>query len=199
MGEKLIDYVAFVRLVIEALEATGIDYLIGGAVATWAWGEPRATQDLDVVVSIPLEAIQKLSVELEKRGMLVPADIILNNIMEERSDLPINAIHMYSGYKADLYPLRAHDELRQSAMIRRRQVDLGPELGEVYLHSPEDLILYKLWYYSLSQQTKHLRDITGIVLTLSENLDYGYIQNWATRKGLITLWQEFLAQIQSQY
>ena len=131
--------------------------------------------------------------------MLVPADIILNNIMEERSDLPINAIHMYSGYKADLYPLRAHDELRQSAMIRRRQVDLGPELGEVYLHSPEDLILYKLWYYSLSQQTKHLRDITGIVLTVSEKLDYRYIRNWATREGLITLWQEFLAQIQSQY
>ncbi len=29
--------------------------------------------------------------------------------------LPINAIHMYSGLKADLFPVRERDELRQSA------------------------------------------------------------------------------------
>ena len=42
----------------------------------------------------------------------MPADIILDNILETRADLPISAIHMYSGYKADLYPLREGDELR---------------------------------------------------------------------------------------
>ena len=83
--------------------------------------------------------------------MLVPADIILDNIPETSADLPINAIHMFCGYKVDLYPLREVDELRASAFKRRQKIDLGAPLGELFLHSPEDLNIYKLWYYSLSQ------------------------------------------------
>ena len=52
-------------------------------------------------------------------------------------------------------------------------MDFGPPLGEVFLHSPEDLIIYKLWYFSLSQQTKHLQDVAAI---LSEHL----VINWIT-------------------
>jgi len=191
------DYAAFVKLVIAALEAAGVDYLIGGAVAVWAWGEPRATQDLDVVVDIPLEAVGRLSDELEERGMLVPADIIMDIILDDRSDLPINAIHAQSGYKAELFPIRPNDDLRQSALSRRVLIDLGPQLGKIYLHTPEDLILYKLWYYGQSRQTKHLRDITSIVLASGDELDTAYIESWSERKGTNTLWQEILARIQS--
>jgi len=112
-------------------------------------GEPRATMDIDVVVDIPVEAIPRLSKELGERDMLVPEDIILEAIIEDRSDNPINAIHMYSGYKVGLYPLPPRDELRKSAFLRRKRIDLGPEIGLVYLHSPEDLIIYKIMDYSL--------------------------------------------------
>ena len=149
-------------------------------------------------MNIPLEAVGNLSTELAKRDMLVPAEIILDNILETRADLPINAIHMYSGYKADLYPLREGDELRASAFERRQKVDLGAPLGEVYLHSPEDLIIYKLWYYSLSQQTKHIRDITSIVMTLGDGLDYDYIDTWVNKKGLTSLWGDLLAKIRAR-
>jgi hypothetical protein len=198
MSSELLDYAGFVRLVIEALEAAGTQYLVGGAVAAWAWGEPRATMDLDLVIDLPVEAIPILSQELEKREMLVPAEIILDALLEDRADIPINAIHARSGFKADLYLLKPHDELRHSAFKRRIKVDLGPQIGVIYLHSPEDLILYKLWYYTLSQQTKHLRDITSIVTTLGVQLDENYIETWAKRKGLNTLWQELLARIRSR-
>jgi hypothetical protein len=197
MSETILGFAAFVRLVIEAIEASDLEYLLGGAVAAWAWGEPRATQDLDVVISIPVESIGKLSKELELRDMLVPADVILDAILDERADLPISAIHIYSGYKADLYFLREFDELRKLALSRRERVDLGPLLGEVYLHTPEDLILYKLWYFSLSQQSKHLRDITSIALTVGEDLDFDYIESWADRKGTITLWREILERLRN--
>ena len=95
--------------------------------------------------------------------MLVPAEIIMNAVVEDRADIPINAIHMYSGLKADLYPVREGDELRQSAFQRRKQGDYGPPIGKVYIHSAEDLILYKLIYFGLSQQSKHSRDIAAIL------------------------------------
>jgi hypothetical protein len=84
MTDEIISYQDFVRLVIQALEAAEVSYMIGGAVAAWAWGEPRATLDLDVGVNIHIEFVSRLSKELEKRDMLVPADIILGNILETR-------------------------------------------------------------------------------------------------------------------
>ena len=198
MTDEILSYQDFVRLVIQALEAADVSYMIGGAVAAWAWGEPRSTLDLDLVVNIPIESVNRLSKELEKRDMLVPADIILDNILETWADLPIRAIHIYSGYKADLFPLREGDDLRASAFERRQRIDFGEPLGEVYLHSPEDLIIYKLWYYSISQQTKHTRDITSIVISLGADLDFEYIDGWVKKKGLTSLWGELLARIRAR-
>jgi hypothetical protein len=198
MNNTILRYEDFIVLVISALEAAGVDYLIGGAVAVWAWGEPRATLDLDLVVKIPFENINTLSTELTKRDMLVPAEIILDNLLETRIDLPINAIHMHSGYKADLYPLREGDVLRATAFKRRLKIDLGAPLGNVYIHSPEDLIIYKLWFFGLSQQTKHVRDITAIVMTLGDELDYEYIDSWVRKKGLTSIWDSLFLKIRSR-
>jgi hypothetical protein len=62
MTNKPLDIAGFLKLVIEALNASGVEYLIGSAIAEWAWGEPRSTQDLDLVVKIPIKSINKLSV-----------------------------------------------------------------------------------------------------------------------------------------
>src|SRR6266540_2015745 len=192
MKNKPLDIAGFLKLVIDALNAAGVEYLIGGAIAEWAWGEPRATQDLDLVVNIPIKSVNKLSKELKKRDMLLPAEIILENILKDRADIPINAIHMHSGLKADLYPVREGDELRLSAFQRREQVDYGPPIGKVYIHSPEDLILYKLMYFGLNQQSKHSRDIAAILKSKKNELDLDYIEQWATRLGLSSLWNEIL-------
>src|ERR1041385_4168025 len=195
MTNKSLDIAGFLKLVIEALNAAGVEYLIGGAIAEWGWGEPRATQDLDLVVNIPIKSVNKLSKELKKRDMLLPAEIILDNILEDRADIPINAIHMYSGFKADLYPVREGDELRQSAFQRREQVDYGPPIGKVYIHSPEDLILYKLMYLGLSQQSKRSRDIAAILKSKKDELDLAYIEGWVTRLGLGAVWKEMLGSV----
>ncbi|HSM71343.1 MAG TPA: hypothetical protein VK851_07350 [Anaerolineales bacterium] len=195
MKKKPLDLAGFLKLVIDALQAAGIEYLIGGAIAEWAWGEPRATQDLDLVVKIPIKSINRLSKELKKRDMLVPAEIIMDAVVEERADIPINAIHIYSGIKADLYPVREGDELRQSAFQRREQVDYGPPIGKVYIHSAEDLILYKLIYFGLGQQSKHSRDIAAILKSKKNELDLEYIEGWVTRLGLVSIWKELLDNI----
>lgn len=196
MTEESLEYLDFVHLVLDALEEAGVPYLIGGAVAAWAWGEPRATRDLDLVVRIPEGAVEQLSREFQKRDMQLPPDIIQARMEDDRGDVPLNVVHAATGYKADLYLVRDEDSFRAKAFQRRMQVDLGPELGEVYLHTPEDLILNKLMYYGMSQQTKHLRDITAIVKTLGDDLDVEYLRRWVDEMGLQALWENLQRCIQ---
>ena len=190
--DQPLDITSFLKLILDTLKASGVEYLIGGAIAEWAWGEPRATQDLDLVINLPIEAVVRFSKELEKRNMLVPADIILDAMMEDRADIPLNAIHMYSGLKADLYLMRDGDALRQSAFQRRVLVDYGPPIGKVYVHSAEDLILYKLMYLGLSGQPKHARDIAAILRAKRNQLEFGYIEEWVAQLGLGSVWKELL-------
>ena len=91
-----------------------------------------------------------------------------------------------------LHPVREGDELRRSAFQRREQVDYGPPIGKVYIHSPEDLILYKLMYFGLSQQPKHSLDSVAILKSNKNELDMDYIEQWATQLGLSSLWKEML-------
>jgi len=194
MADETMQFREFLREVLDALEASQVDYLIGGAVAAWAWGEARTTRDFDVVVNLPIDRIIALSQELAKRGMAVPYEVIID-LLVAPGDLPINAMHGPTGYKAEIFLLRPDDALRASALYRRMLVDLGPSIGEVYVHSPEDLILYKLHYFSLSQQPKHIRDIASIVQTLGDELDTAYIHQWVARLGLDELWQNVQEQI----
>lgn len=195
VSDKNLGFEEFARLVIDALEAAELEYLVGGAVAVWAWAEPRSTMDFDVVVNLPGNRIRQLSQELARRDMLVPPEILLDLLMRTEGDLPANAIHLYSGYKADIYMLRPGDEYRATCLARKRRVDFGPPFGEIYVHSPEDLMLNKVHYYGLSQQTKHIRDIASIVAYLDDRIDWPYFNEWVTKLGLQTAWAEVKYQV----
>ena len=197
ISDASMSFGAFVRSVLDAIEAANVPYLIGGAVALAAWGENRTTRDLDLVVDLPFESMGDLSRELEKRDMLVPIDIMIDLALEDRADLPINAIHMFSAYKAELFLLKPGDAFRETCLQRRQQVDLGPPLGEVYVHSAEDLILNKLKYYRISKQPKHVRDITSIVLNQGAELDVQYINGWVEYLGVTDIWQDIVGRIEA--
>jgi hypothetical protein len=127
--------------------------------------------------------------------MLIPAEIILDNILEDRADIPINASTCTAGSKLIFIRCGRGDELPQSAFERREQVNYSPSIGKVYIHSPEDLILYKLMYFGLSHQSKHSRDIAAILKSKKNELNMNYIEQWAARLGLSSLWKEMLDNI----
>ena len=179
----------FIRLIIDILEESKIPYAVGGSVGLWAWGEYRMTGDLDLIVDISFGSMKRLSDELAKHDMLVPVDIMQDLILEDRIDLAINAIHPHTGFKAELFPLREGDDLRKSALERKRLADYGEVIGEVYVHAPEDLIIYKLKYYAISRQTKHARDIASI-LASDTVLDRDYLEAWIDKKDLRAVWEE---------
>ena len=195
MQRERIPFLTFARIVLDAIEACQLEYCIGGAVAVWAWGEPRTTQDFDLVINLPGNRIRMLSQELTNRRMLVPPEILLDLLLQPEGDLPVNAIHMDSGFKAELFLLRMNDPFRTSALERRRLVDLGEPLGRVYVHAPEDLILNKVAYYRLSEQPKHIRDIGSILLMSGDQIDWPYLHFWLGQLGLQPVWDEVQAAV----
>lgn len=192
--DQPLDLVTFARIVIDALEAAQVDYALGGALAVAAWAEARSTQDIDLVINLPVEQIQRLSDELGQRAVLIPPDLMLDLYLEARGDVAAVGYHLHWSYKVELFLLRPGDELRQSALARRRLVDLGPPLGAIYVHAPEDLILYKLKYFTLSQQQKHVRDIGAIRLVQGSGLDQAYLATWIDRLELGAAWRYMLDQ-----
>ena len=190
MTADFLSFEDFLAMILDVLGKAGIDYMLGGAIAVWSWGEPRSTQDVDLVVHLRVEQVRALSEELEKVAIFLPVDIIVDALSETRGDLPLNAIHGSSGYKAEMFLVREDDALRKAAFARRVQVDFGGQAGVVYVHSPEDIIIYKLLYYALSQQTKHVRDIGSILKIKGDELDYAYIEKWVAKKELSAIWDE---------
>jgi hypothetical protein len=118
--------------------------------------------------------------------------------LNPRGDLAINAYHWPSGYKAEFFMLRPEDQQRRSALERRVQADYGPPLGVIWVHAPEDLILYKLRYFAISQQTKHVRDVSSILQTLDDELNWDYLNDWIARLGLEPQWFELLDEVEKQ-
>jgi hypothetical protein len=187
--DSLLEYA---RLVVDALETAQVDYLLGGSLALAAWGEPRATVDIDLVINLPVEQMMRFAEELAQRDILVPMDLMLDLFLQAEGDVALVAYHTRAGFKAELFMLREGDELRASSLARRRLVELGEPLGTLYLHSPEDLILYKLKYYQVSSQTKHIRDIVGILLARGTKLDFDYLTRWIEQLHLGRIWQVML-------
>lgn len=193
MSSQPDEITAYARLVIDALEAANIEYLLGGALAASVWGELRSTQDVDLVINLSPEQIAAFSDALLARGIPLPPDLILDQLVETRGDIALVAYHPDLGLKAEFFLLRPEDALRASALARRTRVNLEPPLGSVYVHSPEDLILYKLHYFGLSRQTKHVRDIVSILMAQGPRLDYAYLNHWVGQLHLQPHWASMLA------
>jgi hypothetical protein len=189
-SQKKPTFPEFIRLVVDALEAAQVYYMIGGSVALAAWAEPRTTADIDFVINLPSEQVYPLSQQLTQREMLVPFDVLLDLLLEEEGDQPLHAIHLTTGFKAELFLLRLGDEFRAMALSHRLLVDLGAPIGEVYVQSPEDLIIYKLRYYQISNQTKHVRDIQSILMVMRDELDFAYIHHWIDYFNLSSAWRQ---------
>ena len=130
-----------------------------------------------------------LSNELAQRQVLIPPDLMLEVFLKIRGDVPLVGYHLQWSQKVEMFLLRPGDAFRESALARRHLVDLGPPLGEIAVLAPEDLILYKLYHFNISQQQKHTRDIWAILLAQQAHLDPLYLDVWVNRLGLQAVWK----------
>lgn len=167
-----------------------IPYLITGAIASIAYGEPRFTNDIDVVVDMSLTQVEAFKTCFPEDEFYLDVDSIKKAI--NRTD-QFNIIHPGSGLKVDAI-ISKGDEFDQSRFARKKNINVS-ETRSADFASPEDVIIKKLEYFKLGRSEKHLRDIASMLKISAELIDRDYISSWANRLGLTEIWEEVLKKV----
>lgn len=164
----------------DLLESMQIEYFITGGAAAIMYGEPRTTRDLDVVMAVKPSQLDEAIALLERSGFYVAG---IEDVKAGRIDA-LQVIHTETIARADL--MLAGKSTFDVMQLQRRQAVLMEEGRMLYYATPEDVVLSKLQWRQQSQSEKQWRDVLGILKVQLELLDREYLQDWATRLGVIS-------------
>ena len=178
------------HFLVRALEQLQLRYFVTGSTVTIFYGEPRLTNDIDVVVALPEKMVRAFCAEFPEEEFYVDEEAVLDAI-RQRSQF--NIIHPKSGLKIDVI-IPQVNEFNRSRFDRARRVRAGEDWDASFA-SPEDAILKKMEYFREGGSEKHLRDITGVLKTTGAHIDKDYIERWASTMGLLDIWQAILRRL----
>lgn len=173
----------FLRKIVGVFEQLNIPYLVTGAVAAMAYGEPRLTNDIDIVAAIDEKHIPSL-LKSFPTGEFYISDEMIREAIDRHGQFSI--IHPASGLKADVI-IRQETPFDDSRFERIHRI-YPAESYQANFASPEDVIIKKMEYYKGGGSEKHLRDIAGILTISGGMVDRNYIAEWARRLDLSEIW-----------
>jgi hypothetical protein len=166
---------------VRQIEELGLPYAIGGSMAASAYGTPRFTRDVDIVVDLPLEKVSAFAARFPHADFYID-EAVIREAVRDRSQF--NIIHHESGVKVDIYiPAEA---IQQNQIKRARR--LVSESGEANYSPPEELIIMKLDYYQYGQPQRHLEDIVSLLYGLRGDVDFEMIEREVAGRGLQEPW-----------
>lgn len=163
--------------------------MVTGATAAIIYGQPRVTNDLDVVLRLDDASRGTLLRAFSENEFYVPPESVIQVEQARTQRGHFNLIHLESGYKADVY-LAGSDPLHAWALPQRQRVRWAPDLT-VSVAPPEYVVLRKLEYYREGRSSKHVADILAI--RAITGLDESLLEPWLLRLGLEALWREVSA------
>jgi len=165
------------------LKELKIPYLITGGMAVLVWGRPRFTADIDIIVELGQDKVDKLEkalLSLSKAGYFDKK--IAQQAIDNKGEF--NFIDGDTGIKVDFWVLS--DDAFDLSRLKRRKI--RRILGEnVYFSSPEDLILIKLKWYKESPMSRQIEDVESILKISGKKIDFKYLKKWAKRLGVLRI------------
>jgi hypothetical protein len=168
--------------VIDVLEAIGARYAVWGGMAVVAYGEPRFTQDIDILLS-PAGFAAALFVRRLRESHYHVDEIAVNRAL---SGGFFNVIHLAYHVKADFY-VPVEPELQ--ALIAERLYLPFDEMRRAAYLTPTAVVVAKLRAYQNSQSTRHLDDVASIIRLQGTGLDRERLDVVAARSGLLGVWR----------
>ena len=175
------DPIGIALRVATAIEAVGGAYFVGGSVASSLQGDPRSTNDIDIVIALAQNLVDAfgdaLGADFEvDRGML--RDAVVRRSSANAFFLPVLT-------KIDFFGVGA-SEFDTSEFTRRRSVVVGESGETLVVKTPEDSVVRKLLWFrdGGSVSEKQWRDIVSILRVGRSHLDTAYMLDWARRLDL---------------
>jgi hypothetical protein len=180
-------------LVTNTLEALDIPYLIGGSLASVAYGIVRTTVDADLVVDLPTVLVSQFVQALQKEFYVDLFSIL--DAIEHRSSF--NLLHFSTGFKVDIF-ITKQRPFDQAQFERREMIAIGGESTQVaWVASAEDTILAKLEWFRRGGEVseRQWRDVLGVLKVQDKGLDLGYLRKWASSLQVLDLLERALSEV----
>ncbi|MCL0080462.1 hypothetical protein M1O54_03820 [Dehalococcoidia bacterium] len=159
--------------------------MISGSLGSSLHGEPRATNDIDLIIA-PTEKQLNIFIQSLGEDYYVSPEAAREAF---RNRSMFNVIDYKAGWKADII-IRKGRPFSVEEFKRRIQGEIGGI--QVFVVSPEDAILSKLEWSKASESERQFRDAQGIAVVQWETLDKEYLYKWARELNVKDLLENLL-------
>lgn len=166
----------------DALDAMSVQWAVGGSIASSVYGEPRATNDIDVIATLSEKQARSLVVQLGD-DFYANEDSAADAVRRRSC---FNVIDNHSLVKIDIF-VPALGALGVGQLDRVRQISAFPGMRPVPMLSPEDIVLQKLRWHQAggSVSDRQWRDIVSILRLVGRRIDSTYLEQVAAKEGLL--------------
>ena len=187
MPDELLDPVAVALHVGTRLDALDVRWVVGGSVASSVHGEPRATQDVDMVVDLRRRHERHFVAALA-HDYYIEAEAVRTAVTESSS---FNAVHFASAIKVDFF-VAGDDAFEAERLTHRQRVETTG--GAVFVDPAENTLLRELEWYRRGGEVseRQWRDVQAIARIQDERLDRDHLRRWALRLGVLDLLERIL-------
>jgi hypothetical protein len=175
-----VDPLAIAAVLAKILDEIGIRYVIGGSVAASAYGEPRTTLDIDMMIEADESQVRRL-VEKVANEFYVDENAAVEAV---RATSSFNLVHYKSSMKIDLF-LAEQSTFATRQLERRRALAVRPGIS-LYFYAPEDVIIRKLMWDRIGSELsdRQWRDVIGVLKLSSSILDWNELRRSAKETGV---------------
>ncbi len=172
---------ATLAAVAAALDSLGVRWGIGGSVASSAYGEPRATNDVDVVALLDVHGARELT-RLLGPTFYADSDAAAAAAQQRRR---FNVIDQRSFIEVDIF-IPPAGPLGDGQLQRVVRLELMASAPPLPVLAPEDVILQTLAWYRAGGEVseRQWRDIVSVLRTAATELDRAYLESVATATNL---------------
>ena len=177
--------IEFIDIFIEPLEMHSLRYLVTGSIGAMAYGEPRLTNDIDLILAIQSADVASLISAFPDSDYYLPPPEVIHSERVRMQRGHFNIIHLETMLKADVY-LAGADPLHRWAFEHEVRMEID---GRQIAFAPSEyIILRKLEFFQEGGSEKHLRDIAAMVQESGAEIDTDFLAQEVLARGLGAAW-----------